>query len=202
MKLIHEIIPPFIPRKHSSACSDSRGCPSNLWMWYGVSRGNRAVVASKSDAWWVVEGQSQATHLGSEMRQGNHTGGVCWWTCVRQSRSPGSRPLVVCQLLWRKVRCQQEPRSTWCLGTGCHLQKRGTRWIPEIWDGSWKSLYEMGEVMSGGSKEGMAPYPKATTVLLKTLLEEAMRRQISSSLTSSPCRHLFLMQTQHKPLPK
>ena len=56
--------------------------------------------------------------------------------------------------------------------------------------------------MSGGSKEGMAPYPKATTVLLKTLLEEAMRRQISSSLTSSPCRHLFLMQTQHKPLPK
>ena len=56
--------------------------------------------------------------------------------------------------------------------------------------------------MSVGSKEGMAPYPKATTVLLRLLLEETMRRQITSSLTSSPCRHLILMQTQHKPLPK
>ena len=60
----------------------------------------------------------------------------------------------------------------------------------------------MGEAMSVGSKEGMAPYPKATTVLLGLLLEEAMRRQITSSLNSSPCRHLILMQTQHKPLPK
>ena len=72
----------------------------------------------------------------------------------------------------------------------------------QIPDGSWESLYAMGEVMPVGSKEGRTPYPEATAVLLKTLLEEAMRRQISSSLTSSPCRHLFLMQTQHKPLPK
>ena len=143
---------------------------SYLWMCYWVSRGNRAVVATSADAWWVVDGQGQATHLVSEMRLGNHSDGVCWWTCVRQSRSHGSRPLVICQLLRRKVRCKQESRSMRCLGTGCLLQRRGIHWIPIIWERSWKSLNEMREGMSVGRKERMAPYPKARTVLLRILL--------------------------------
>lgn len=97
--------------------------------------------------------------------------------CVDEPASGRAGPPF--QDLWLFANCPGErfatsknPDRSDAPGTGCVLKRRGVRWIPEISDGSWKPLCEIGRSYARwkqGIKGCRTLDPEATAVLQRVL---------------------------------